>query len=95
MRCECLQGQAAPLARLGLLGRRVSQVGSNSGVVSISIDLYAGMISSQGFVQRREGMWPNVRHCDCLQGQAAPQARRGLPGRRVSQVGTVSGVPLG
>ena len=32
-------------------------------------------------------MWHNMRNCECLQGPAAPQARPGPLGRRVSQVG--------
>ena len=35
-------------------------------------------------------MWHNMRNCDCLQGPAAPQARPGPLGRRVSQVGLKS-----
>ena len=45
-------------------------------------------------MQRRGGVWQIVRDGDCLQGQAAPQARQGPLGRRVSQVGRDSGIPL-
>ena len=47
------------------------------------------MASYQGFAQRKGR---HVTQCeadgDCLQGPAAPQARPGLLGRRVSQVGS-------
>ena len=38
-------------------------------------------------------MWHNTIDCDCLQGPAAPQARPGPLGRRVSQVESSSGFP--
>ena len=38
-------------------------------------------------------MWHNMRNCECLQGPAAPQARPGPLGRRVSQVESSSGFP--
>ena len=86
--CDCLQGRAAPQARPGPLGRRVSQVGTDS---SLPIGCMANYHS---VALRREGMREDVRYCDCLQGRAAPQARPGPLGRRVSQVGLDSSLPL-
>ena len=56
--------------------------------------MHACMWSPESPAQSRGSMRLNVRDGDCLQGQAALQERPGPLGRRVSQVGSDSDIPL-
>ena len=78
-------GQTGASGQTGLTGRFG---------LSLAIAMSASMSDFERAALRRGGIELNVRHCDCLQGQAAPQARPGPLGRRVSQVGSDSGFPL-
>ena len=78
-------GQTGASGQTGLTGR--------FGLLR-AIAMSASMSDYERAALRRGGIELNVRHCDCLQGQAAPQARPGPLGRRVSQVGSDSGIPF-
>ena len=72
-------GQTGASGQTGLTGRFG---------LSLAIAMSASMSDFERAALRRGGIELNVRHCDCLQGQAAPQARPDPLGRRVSQVGS-------
>ena len=87
-----LAGASGSTGQTGASG----QTGLTGGCrLQLATRMYASMANNQSFAQRGRDMSVDVRSCNCLQGQAAPLARLGLLGRRVSQVGSDSGVPLG